>query len=132
MRIPATAAEVRALVQLAKLDAQADALDAQTYGSRRKAAREQAPRALLERYEAVRELGREPAVAALERGACSGCHIRLATILEHGVRHAGGFHVCPRCRRLLYAPERLLEEDVPPRASESKGEPRRPPPAKER
>ena len=132
MKIPATAAELRALVRLAKIDEQANSLTADAYRSRREAARKHVPGAVLERYEAVLELGRAPALAAIERGACSGCHIRLPTMLESQARHAPGVHVCPRCRRLLHAPE-LLAEREPVRAPAGKqADPRRGAPAAEK
>ena len=111
MRIEATVREIRALLELAKLDAQAQELPLETYQSRREASRRRVARALLERYQTLLDAGRSPVIAAIERGSCSGCHLRLPTMLESQARRSPAVHTCPHCRRILYAPERLAEED---------------------
>jgi predicted nucleic acid-binding Zn-ribbon protein len=112
----ATTAELRILLELARLDDQAPSPEDEAWCRRREALRRQAAPPLLERYDALLGLNRTPAVVAVEQGACSGCHIRLATMVVHQVRHGSVVSVCPRCRRLLYAPERLGEREAAPAA----------------
>jgi predicted nucleic acid-binding Zn-ribbon protein len=54
------------------------------------------------------EIGRVPGVVAIERGACSGCYLRLPTMVEYRARRSPAIHRCAQCRRLLYAPELVL------------------------
>jgi hypothetical protein len=110
MKIEATVPEIRALLQLVEFDAAAPELPLETYRSRREAGRQRVVRPLLERYEILLEAGRHPAIVAIERGACSGCHIRLPTMVEARARRWPAVHTCPHCRRMLYAPELLVEE----------------------
>lgn len=113
MRIEATVQEIRALLQLAELDARGRELAPETYRTRREAFRKRVARALLERYEALFEAGRSPVVATIERASCSGCHIRLPTMIEAQARRAAAIHACPHCRRMLYAPDLLAREETP-------------------
>lgn len=109
MRIEATALEIRTLLQFAELDAQAQSLPPEASKSRREAIRRRVPRVLLERYQMLLEVGRRPVIAAIERGGCSGCHVRLPTMIEARAKRALAIHICPRCQRMLYAPELLPE-----------------------
>jgi predicted nucleic acid-binding Zn-ribbon protein len=109
MRIEVTAQEVGALLQLVELDAQTQSLLSETHRSRREATRRRVPRALLDRYQVLLEGGRLPVIVAIERGGCSGCHVRLPTMLEYKARRSPAIHTCPRCHRMLYAPEFLQE-----------------------
>lgn len=107
MRIEATVKQIRALLQLAELNEDRT---------------RDLPRILLERYHSLVRAGRTPAVVAIDRGACSGCHLRLPTMLESTVRHSLAVHTCPHCRRMLYAPELLPEaspavDGKPPRGA---------------
>ena len=111
MRIEATVPEIRALIQLAELDAQAQELPPEIYQSRRQTTRRRVARPLLERYQALLEAGRSPVIAAIQRASCSGCHLRLPTMVESRARRAPAVHTCPYCRRMLYAPELLAAED---------------------
>jgi len=129
MRLEATVQEIAALLRLADLDAQAPSLRPEVYRSRRERAREQAPRALVERYQTLLEAGRQPAIVAIDGGGCSGCHVRLPTMLEYQVRHRLAVHTCPRCRRMLYAPELLIEQNSPRTGSEKGAAPHRGAPA---
>jgi len=113
MSIEATAAEIRALVELAALEEQAESLPAETYRSRRAAKRRRASRALLERYQLLLETCRRPVIVAIVKGVCSGCNVRLPTMVEYRARHAAAVHICPHCRRMLYAPELLKPEHQP-------------------
>jgi predicted nucleic acid-binding Zn-ribbon protein len=108
--IEATRGEIAALLRLAELDAQAQDPTPDTLPARREASRRQVTGVLLERYETLLEIGREPPIVPIERGGCSGCHVRLPTMMEYRARGAPAIHTCPRCRRMLYAPEMLREE----------------------
>jgi predicted nucleic acid-binding Zn-ribbon protein len=110
MKIEATVQDIRCLLDLAELDARAPDLSPDTVRLRREASRQHLRRALADRYQTLFEFGRRPAVVAIERGACSGCHVRLPTMVEYQARHAPAVHVCPHCRRMLYAPELLAEK----------------------
>lgn len=111
MRIEATVPEIRALLQLAEVDAQAPELPPEAYQSRRKAIRRHVGGPLVERYQALLDAGRFPAVAAIERASCSGCHLRLPTMVESRARRSPAIHTCPNCRRMLYVPELIAMED---------------------
>jgi len=113
MSMEATAAEMRALVELVALDEQAESLPAETYRSRRAAKRRRASRALLERYQLLLETCRPPALVAIVKGVCSGCSVRLPTMVAYRARHSAAIHICPHCRRMLYAPELLKPEHQP-------------------
>jgi predicted nucleic acid-binding Zn-ribbon protein len=123
--IDATVQEIRALLQLADLDAQEPNLPPDAYRSRREASRRRVAKALLERYEALLEASRFPAIVAVERQTCSGCHVRLPTMVEYQVRRSPSVHSCPHCRRMVYAPVHLLEPGQSKAASETKKAPRR-------
>ncbi len=111
MRIEATVREIRALLQLAELDAHAQELPPETHQSRREASRRRVARALLERYQILLDAGRGPVITAIERESCSGCHLRLPTMVESQARRSPAVHTCPHCHRMLYAPELLTAEN---------------------
>jgi len=110
VKIEATAKEIRALIELAAVDRSADQPASETRRRGRDAAARRVPRRLLDRYQLLLEVGRTPVVVAMERGACSGCHVRLPTMLEYKARRSPAVHTCPHCRRMLYAAE-LVRED---------------------
>jgi predicted nucleic acid-binding Zn-ribbon protein len=110
MKIDATIQEIRGLLQIAEIDGQAQELTPEAYRTRREASRRRVAKALLERYESLLEAGRYPVLVAIERGKCSGCHVRLPTSLEYLARQAPAIHSCPHCRRMLYASELLSRE----------------------
>ncbi|HJS58812.1 MAG TPA: C4-type zinc ribbon domain-containing protein [Vicinamibacteria bacterium] len=110
MKIEATAKDIRALQELSELDRGADQAGAKARRQDREAAARRVPRPLLARYELLLEAGRTPVVAAIERGACAACHVRLPTMVEYRARRSAAVHTCPHCRRMLYAPELLREE----------------------
>ena len=118
MKIEATAKEIRALVELAGLDQSAEG--STSASRRREAVAQRLPRRLLDRYQGLIEAGRVPAVVALVGGTCSGCHLRLPTMLASSARRASALHICPHCRRMLYAPQ-VARED----ADEGDGKPSR-------
>jgi uncharacterized protein len=129
VKIEASAKDVRALLELAELDRSADQPGSRARGQSREAAVRRVPRTLLTRYELLLELGRTPVVAAIERGACAVCHVRLPTMVEYKARRSAAVHTCPHCRRMLYAPEILREEacasDVKMRTAAPAAVPRR-------
>jgi predicted nucleic acid-binding Zn-ribbon protein len=118
VKIEATAKEIRALLELAGADEEAGPADAEARQGRRHALTRRVPRRLLEAYQLLLEVGRLPAAVPIERGACSGCHVRLPTVLDFNARRSAAIHRCPRCRRLLYVPELVRPESArDPRAS---------------
>ena len=122
MTIEATAKEIRALLELAELDQSADQPASQVRRQDREAAARPVSRRLLDRYQSLLEVGRRPVVVAIERGGCSGCHLRLPTMVEQMARRAPAVHTCPHCRRMLYAPELVIadahaDDGKPPRRS---------------
>jgi predicted nucleic acid-binding Zn-ribbon protein len=125
MSIEATVQEIRALLQLAELDVQAQELSPETYGSRREASRKRVGTALLARYQTLLDAGRFPVIAAIERSGCSGCHLRLPTMVASRARRLPAVHTCPHCRRMLYAPELLSTGALRAAGSHKKGAPDR-------
>jgi predicted nucleic acid-binding Zn-ribbon protein len=119
MKFEATVQGIRALVQLAEFDAEAPELPVETYKSQRGVIWRRVASGLRERYQSLLEAGRSPVIVAIERGGCSGCHLRLPTMLESRARLSPVVHTCPNCGRLLYAPELLARpascETAPPR-----------------
>lgn len=110
MKIEATVQQIRALLQLVEVDRSADQPASETRRQGREAAARRVPRCLLDRYQLLLEVGPTPVVVAIERGVCSGCHVRLPTMVEHKARRSPAVHTCPHCRRMLYAPELVHEE----------------------
>jgi len=108
MKIQATDEEIRALLELAALDRGLGDPASDGRQRDRAAAAGRVPRPLLDRYLLLLEAGRTPVVAAIERGACSGCHVRLPTMVEHEARRSPAVHTCPHCQRMLFAPEHAL------------------------
>jgi uncharacterized protein len=104
VKIEASTDDVRALLRLAELSERDGEASVAESDRRRENAQRRVPRALLERYHALVQAGRSPAVVAVERGTCSGCHVRLPTMVEYKVAHSLGPHTCPHCRRMIYAP----------------------------
>jgi predicted nucleic acid-binding Zn-ribbon protein len=113
MKLEASAVQVRALLDLAP-----SAVEAQQSGNEeRRVDPARIPPAVLERYQSLLAAGRRPPVVAILAGACSGCHVRLPTTLEYQARHVFALYSCPRCRRLLYAPDFLEAADDRPSAA---------------
>jgi hypothetical protein len=110
MKIEATVKQIRALLDLAELNEGADRLTVEAYRRGHEALQRGVPRLLLERYHSLINAGRTPAVVAIERGACSGCHVRLPTMLEHQARRSLALFTCPHCRRMVHASQ-LVRED---------------------
>lgn len=110
MKIEATVKQIRTLLELAELNEGADRLTVEAYRRGHEALQRGVPRLLLERYHSLISAGRTPALVTIERGACTGCHVRLPTMLEHQAGRLLALYTCPHCRRMLYAP-RLLRDD---------------------
>lgn len=108
MRIEATVKDIRALLELAALDG-ADQAASEARRQGRDALARRVPRRLLDPYQLLLEVGRTPVVVAAQRGICSGCHVRLPTMLEYEIRRSPAIHRCPHCRRMLYVPELVGE-----------------------
>jgi hypothetical protein len=109
MMIEATPGQIRVLLRLAERNEGAEGLTPGDDGHDPDEVPRGLPRLLLDRYRSLLEAGRSPAVVAIERGACSGCHVRLPTMMEYRARRAPALYTCPHCRRMLYAPELVRE-----------------------
>jgi predicted nucleic acid-binding Zn-ribbon protein len=105
VKIEATAKQIRSLLQLAEFNEGADRLTPEAYRRGQEALQRGLPRQLLERYQWLIDTGRKPAVVAIEHGVCSGCHIRLHTMLDQQAGRAVAVYTCPHCRRMMYAAE---------------------------
>ena len=128
MTIEATVEDVRALLELAKADRVADQGASETRPASRGATARRVPTALLDRYQLLLHGGRTPVIVAIERGACSGCHVRLPVMLEQKASRSTAIHTCPHCRRMLYAPQLVrpasdadVEEPARPASPKSAG-----------
>jgi predicted nucleic acid-binding Zn-ribbon protein len=60
-------------------------------------------RSALGLYETLRKSKNGRAVARLDRGNCTGCHVTLPTNMVGQVRSAYSLIQCPRCERILVA-----------------------------
>ena len=124
MRIDATSEDIRALLDLSIADQESKDVRPRS----REAVARRVPPELLRRYEVLLRSGRRPVVAAVEQGRCSGCHVRLPTVLEQRARSSPAIYGCPHCRRMLYAPTcsaTRVAATVEPRAAS--GGPKEPP-----
>ena len=109
MKIEATKEDIRLLLELTGLDGDPEGVAPAAHERARAAAESRLPDDLLIRYRWLTAIGRYPVMVAVEREACSGCHVRLATMLASLVKRSIGVYLCPGCRRMLYAPELLSE-----------------------
>ena len=122
MKIEATAKEIRALLELAEMDRSAGPFVSEAGRRSRQAMASNLPQRILDRYQLLLQAGRTPVVVAIDRGSCTGCHLRLPTMVESMARRSPAFHTCPHCRRMLYAPELVIaapaaDEKEPGRAT---------------
>jgi len=117
MKIEATREDILALLELTEIDARSEPVAAQARA--RDAAERRLPDDLLTRYRWLRAVGRYPAMVAVEQETCSGCHVRLATMIVDRLKRSIGIYACPRCRRMLYAPA-LLSKGAAGEAVENK------------
>jgi len=107
MKIEATREDILALLELTDIDARAEPVVPPAQARARDAAERRLPDELLTRYRWLTAAGRYPVMVAVEQETCSGCHVRLATMIADLVKRSIGIYPCPRCRRMLYAPELL-------------------------
>ena len=119
MKIEATREDILTLLELTEIDARAEPVAAPAQARARDAAERRLPGDLLTRYRWLRAVGRYPTMVAVEQETCSGCHVRLATMIVDGLKRSIGIYACPRCRRMLYAPA-LLSKGAAEEAVESK------------
>lgn len=57
---------------------------------------------LLGRYNSIKALRKDQALAAIKEGICSGCRLQLPPQLITEVKRSQDLHTCPYCRRMLY------------------------------
>lgn len=107
MRFEATTEEIRALLAHADPRQGQDRAASRRRHDRGEPRSRRVPPRLLDRYEWLLGAGRAPAIVAIVRGSCSGCHLRLPTMVESRTRRAVAVHTCPHCQRMLYVPELL-------------------------
>jgi predicted nucleic acid-binding Zn-ribbon protein len=110
MSIQATAEEIASLLELVALDAGMHEVSPEAFAARREASQRRVASPLLDRYQLLLGIGRDPAVVPIAGGSCTGCHVRLPTMVEYQARRSPAIHTCPHCRRMLYAPELLSGE----------------------
>jgi hypothetical protein len=110
VRIDVTAEQIRLLLRLVERHGEADEFAPQAFPGARVVVPRGLPRPVLERYRSLMEAGRRPPIVVIERGACSGCHVRLPTMLEQRAARAPALYTCPQCRRMLYARDVVGEE----------------------
>jgi len=70
--------------------------------AQRKALTRGMPPEVLALYDLAVRSGRQPFVAKMVSGICSGCYLRVATNLAQRVRSGRHVSACPHCHRLLY------------------------------
>jgi predicted nucleic acid-binding Zn-ribbon protein len=98
--IEVTEDQINALLRLA--ESAPEALGDSGHDGRGHALLRRLPQPLIERCRALFQAGRRPAVVMISRGICTGCHVRLPTMLEQKAAHALALFTGPHCRRLLY------------------------------
>jgi predicted nucleic acid-binding Zn-ribbon protein len=109
MKIEATKEDIRLLLELTRLDEDPEGVAPGAHARARAALESRLPEDLLAAYRFLTAAGRYPVMVAVERETCSGCHVRLATMLADLVKRSIGVYLCPRCRRMLYVPALLSE-----------------------
>lgn len=70
--------------------------------AQRTAARKRLPADVVVLYDRALRSGREPLLAKLVSGVCSGCNLQLATSIAQRVRKSRSLAACPHCGRLLH------------------------------
>jgi hypothetical protein len=102
---------VRALTDLAAVDCQLSDTGALTEGLALSLERSRAviPGVFLAAHAARCRRGRRPAVVEARGGHCGGCYLRLPPQLASSIRRRQSLHLCPYCRRLLFASARTEE-----------------------
>jgi uncharacterized protein len=110
VRIDVTAEQIRLLLRLVERNGEAGEVALHAFRSCRVDVPRGLPRPVLERYRSLMEAGRCPPIVVIERGVCSGCQVRLPTMLEQQAARAPALYTCPQCRRMLYARDVVREE----------------------
>jgi predicted nucleic acid-binding Zn-ribbon protein len=93
--------EHRLSTELADLAAQQQARSAQV------------EKGLLSRYNSIKALRKDHALAVIKEGICSGCRLQLPPQLISEVKRAEDLHTCPYCRRMLYWDGQIPVETTP-------------------
>ena len=93
--------EHRLSTELADLTAQQQARSAQV------------EKGLLSRYNSIKALRKDHALAEIKEGICSGCRLQLPPQLISEVKRAEDLHTCPYCRRMLYWEGQIPVETTP-------------------
>jgi predicted nucleic acid-binding Zn-ribbon protein len=57
---------------------------------------------LLSRYNKIKAVRKDQALAEIKEGICSGCRLQLPPQLISEVKRSQDLHTCPYCRRMLY------------------------------
>jgi len=68
---------------------------------------------LLSRYNSIKALRKDHALAEIKEGICSGCRLQLPPQLISEVKRAEDLHTCPYCRRMLYWDGQISVEPSP-------------------
>ena len=68
---------------------------------------------LLGRYNSIKALRKDHALAEIKEGICSGCRLQLPPQLISEVKRAEDLHTCPYCRRMLYWDGQVPVETTP-------------------
>ena len=59
-------------------------------------------KSLLERYNQIKAVRKDQALAAVRGGICAGCRLQIPPQLIAEVKRSEDLHVCPYCHRMLY------------------------------
>lgn len=73
----------------------------------------QVEKGLLSRYNSIKALRKDHALAEIKEGICSGCRLQLPPQLISEVKRAEDLHTCPYCRRMLYWEGQIPVETTP-------------------
>jgi predicted nucleic acid-binding Zn-ribbon protein len=67
------------------------------------------PADVLRRYDMIRSKRQGIGMAAVKDSTCSGCFVVLAPQQVLSIKRGEEFAQCPRCQRILYAPETIAK-----------------------
>jgi predicted nucleic acid-binding Zn-ribbon protein len=68
---------------------------------------------LLSRYNKIKAVRKDQALAEIKEGICSGCRLQLPPQLISEVKRSQDLHTCPYCRRMLYWDGQIPVETTP-------------------
>jgi uncharacterized protein len=68
---------------------------------------------LLSKYNSIKALRKDHALAAIKDGICSGCRLQLPPQLITEVKRSQDLHTCPYCRRMLYWDGQIAADPTP-------------------